>query len=443
MIEGQVPAAVVRGVTTTLRHLCQRIGPRPGGSVQEAQARRWLKEQFCRLGLRVRPEERFDFVDSDYSACRGEWRAGGRRGLLDLRPCSYSPSTPPGGIAGELVLLGPAARRHRPDTRLCGKVGLLLGMPMPDPNFLTTLCRRGLAAAIFLDHRANSQWPVTLNFPEAWASLVEIPLFSLPYAQGWRLAQCQRVQVRLSARCACFRSRSANIIAELPGRSTEVMVFCAHLDSVRGSAGAADDASGIAAMLEIARLLSGRRPLRRTLRFVGMGMEERLSVGAAHHVQHACSGRLALVFNFDSCGSLLGADEVHVAGWPALRSFVRRACERQGFPAQVHPTITPYVDAFPFNVAGVASLWFYRPSLTSGDWFFHSANDSCENVSAEAIARTAIFAAHLAAELAEMPRWPFPRGLPPRQLQQVRRYQEFMYGPARAILVVTGRRARR
>lgn len=67
----------------------------------------------------------------------------------------------------------------------------------------------------------------------------------------------------------------ANVEAELAGTSKpeELVVVGAHYDSVVGSPGANDNATGVAALLEIARRLSGER-LSRTVRFVAFVNEE-------------------------------------------------------------------------------------------------------------------------------------------------------------------------
>jgi hypothetical protein len=56
-------------------------------------------------------------------------------------------------------------------------------------------------------------------------------------------------------------------------RASEMVVVGAHYDSVLGSPGANDNGSGVAALLEVARLLHGR-PLPRTLRLVAFVNEE-------------------------------------------------------------------------------------------------------------------------------------------------------------------------
>jgi len=66
-----------------------------------------------------------------------------------------------------------------------------------------------------------------------------------------------------------------NLEVELPGgaRRDEIVLVGGHYDSVRGSPGANDNATGTAAVLEIARLLMGQQ-LARTVRFVAFVNEE-------------------------------------------------------------------------------------------------------------------------------------------------------------------------
>jgi Zn-dependent M28 family amino/carboxypeptidase len=66
-----------------------------------------------------------------------------------------------------------------------------------------------------------------------------------------------------------------NVIAELKGtRSPEqVLVVGAHYDTVRTTPGADDNASGVAGLLGLAKLLAGR-PLEKTVRLVAFALEE-------------------------------------------------------------------------------------------------------------------------------------------------------------------------
>ncbi len=64
-----------------------------------------------------------------------------------------------------------------------------------------------------------------------------------------------------------------NIEVQIDGASDEVIVVGAHYDSVRGSPGANDNASAVAATLELARMHAGKKH-RRTVRFVLFVNEE-------------------------------------------------------------------------------------------------------------------------------------------------------------------------
>ncbi len=66
-----------------------------------------------------------------------------------------------------------------------------------------------------------------------------------------------------------------NLIAELPGKSRrdEIVVVGAHYDSVKGSPGANDNGTGVAALLSLAQAMSGE-PQERTVRFVAFVNEE-------------------------------------------------------------------------------------------------------------------------------------------------------------------------
>jgi Zn-dependent M28 family amino/carboxypeptidase len=68
---------------------------------------------------------------------------------------------------------------------------------------------------------------------------------------------------------------SANLEIEIPGAITpdEIVLVGAHYDSVIGSPGANDNGTGVAALLEIARLLVGKE-MKRTVRLVAFSNEE-------------------------------------------------------------------------------------------------------------------------------------------------------------------------
>jgi len=97
------------------------------------------------------------------------------------------------------------------------------------------------------------------------------------------------------------RFPTSNVIAELRGaeRPDEVVVVGAHYDAF--FAAADDNSSGVAAMLELARLASGRR-FARTVRFVGFDLEELGLVGSTRYVQVLPGERVFASIVFDCIG---------------------------------------------------------------------------------------------------------------------------------------------
>ncbi len=96
----------------------------------------------------------------------------------------------------------------------------------------------------------------------AAAGYIEDTLVQVGYRPGSELFHCRGKPVR-------------NIIAEKPGHSApeEIVLVGAHYDSVAGSPGANDNGSGVAALLELARLSAGWESSR-TVRFVAFVNEE-------------------------------------------------------------------------------------------------------------------------------------------------------------------------
>lgn len=84
-----------------------------------------------------------------------------------------------------------------------------------------------------------------------------------------------------------------NLVAELPGTSPDakVIVLGAHYDTVIGTPGADDNATGVAALLELARLLQGKQ-FKHTIRFVAFANEENNGDGpelmGSYHYARSC-----------------------------------------------------------------------------------------------------------------------------------------------------------
>jgi hypothetical protein len=96
-----------------------------------------------------------------------------------------------------------------------------------------------------------------------------------------------------------------NVVARLPGTETgKAVLMCAHYDSVPAGAGAGDDGSGVATLLEVARACKAGPPLRRSLVFLFDDAEECGLVGAeAFAARHDLEKEIEVVVNADARGT--------------------------------------------------------------------------------------------------------------------------------------------
>jgi Zn-dependent M28 family amino/carboxypeptidase len=95
------------------------------------------------------------------------------------------------------------------------------------------------------------------------------------------------------------RLDGVNLVATLAGETREAIVIVAHHDTVPGSPGADDNGSGVVALMELARLLAGRR-YRRSVVLAAPDFEELGMIGSRHLVpwlqeRHVVRG--AIVFD--------------------------------------------------------------------------------------------------------------------------------------------------
>lgn len=86
-----------------------------------------------------------------------------------------------------------------------------------------------------------------------------IPLFNISYQNGERLKKellrGKDVTIRFSAKTSIRRGRPKTVVATLNGKSDDYYIVCAHGDSDSGGPGADDNASGVAGVMELARVM--------------------------------------------------------------------------------------------------------------------------------------------------------------------------------------------
>jgi Tol biopolymer transport system component/Zn-dependent M28 family amino/carboxypeptidase len=170
--------------------------------------------------------------------------------------------------------------------------------------------------------------------------------------------------------------------------------------------GADDNASGTAALLEVARLLGAHRAeLHRDVYLVAFSGEETGVLGSTAFTRHPTNGLkiedLVAMLNMDMVGRLRG-NALSVLGGESAEEWhdlLPPACERAGFACTVEGDGYGPSDQYPFYAAGVPVLHFF----TGVHEDYHKPSDDADKINAEGGVRVAALVADMARELAARP----------------------------------------
>jgi hypothetical protein len=175
-----------------------------------------------------------------------------------------------------------------------------------------------------------------------------------------------------------------NIIGELRGTLSpdEIVIVGGHYDSV-GNPGACDNASGTAAVMELASVLS-KYNFERTIRFICWDEEESGHVGSQAYAEAHTSENIILYFNLDGIGQDRGSRKVRVGSQsesnrPLMNAYI-------AFLAAYSPQLTA-MDAIEsdnsdhneFQNRGIPNFELYSYDyIEYGMLNYHSAEDNVD-----------------------------------------------------------------
>ncbi len=178
------------------------------------------------------------------------------------------------------------------------------------------------------------------------------------------------------------------------------------VDSREPHNGADDNASGTAALLEVARRLQGERQrLRRDVYLVAFSGEESGVLGSTAFTRHPPGGLktadLAVMLNMDMVGRLRG-NLIIVFGTESAeewKTLVPSACERGLLLCTLTGDGYGPSDHSPFYAAGVPVLHFFTGTHSD----YHKPSDDTDRINAAGGARVAALVADIALEVAQAP----------------------------------------
>ena len=169
---------------------------------------------------------------------------------------------------------------------------------------------------------------------------------------------------------------SYNVVGVLPGRerADEAFVYTAHWDHLGAGTGdgdtifngASDNATGVAALIELGRVFAATRPRpRRSVLFVAVTLEESGLLGSEYFAAHPPLpvARMAGGLNMDNLSAIGPASDVVLVGFGAseLDAYLRRAAAEHGrvLAQEPSPEKGYYYRSDHFNLAkqGVPMLY--------------------------------------------------------------------------------------
>ncbi len=372
------------------------IAPRFAGTEAEAIAASYIENEFRSYGLEAWIEN--FAIESSY-VIEENWLRIISPEQMDIAfvPLIYSPSTD-NTVTGRLVHV-----TGEPENLEQLRERVVLVERKNVSRALVDL--PPLAVLTYLDN-----WPP--YFEPQWSNPPKAPLL---WISGWdaqhliELLEQDNVEVELQFRVKVESAVSHNVVALLPGQSEEIMVIGAHHDSVL-TPGAVDDASGVAVVLEIARVLSTEN-LQRTILFTTFGSEELGLLGSDAFVLEHAENDIVVVIVFDSIApgpgdglrvGLRDSQEVATTEW--LDAYAQELAENLDFYVKSErlSAVGGYSDYASFTEVDIPGTWVYWVNPQHGEilWPIHTLGDNLDAISKTRLEQTASFGVELVKRLA-------------------------------------------
>lgn len=402
----------------------ERFNGRAAGTSGGYAAGDFIAEQFAQLGLQPAGTDSFyqafpihQTVLAEVPRLVVETSAGMTDDYVLFQDFAPAVRTYMGsGVAkGQVVWANNCAREDFAGLDAAGKVVLCRG-DWPRTEVSRTVLEHGAAALLLLAGPDSPALDFTPVYYDTWVpDALALPTFRIATAvaadlladsdltvsdltlnfTSFPLEATVQLEIGISGPDLCPDSActARNVLGVLPGRdpayADEVLIISAHYDHL-GQApdgttwgGANDNASGVAAMLEIARSWheAGFVP-RRTVLFAAWDAEEIGLLGSSHYVeqpQYALDKTVG-VMNLDMVGA--GEEMLYLSG-AGLEEPVASAATTVGITVTV--SNSGRSDHFPFQSAGIPAgtlIWFGQGEVPD----YHRPSDTMATIESEKLA---------------------------------------------------------
>ncbi len=256
-----------------------------------------------------------------------------------------------------------------------------------------------------------------------------IPALVVDYETGLKLKENEGSPVKMEGTTAVYKGTSVNIITEIEGSKDpdEIILVCAHYDSVAISPGATDNGGGSAIALALARYFAKRSPSR-TLRFVWFSGEELGLLGSQAYVEENKESleKIKMVINLDVAGDPIGQNSALCISEKDTVSFVSILSKEKGIPFNVKLDIYSS-DSMPFALYGIPSINLARFG-GKGTFYIHSHSDKLNYVSKDGLSPVFNMALNILERLDSSVVFPLERKISGELKEKIQEYFKRMQG---------------
>jgi Zn-dependent M28 family amino/carboxypeptidase len=399
--------------------LADEIGSRFAGTPSEKQAQEYMVDKLKEYGYENARAVPFKYY-------------GWRRGPVTLEMTdpvkrelhAISLAMSPGGtVEAEVINLGTGSPEEfeavGPED-VKGKIVLCSSATSPSGRRVHRRTKYGYAVKygavgfIFMNHNPG-QLAATGSLRPSYRMGGEIPGIGVSLETGslmQRLAGGRPLRAKFSDESEVVPdSESANIVAELPGRSDEWIVVGGHYDGHDIAQGAMDNLSGTAVTMELARVLKTYEgKFKRGIRFILFGCEEIGVTGSTSYVaDHLDQMKdTAIMVNLE-LGGLAYTDGMKHAAFtvyqpPEMKLWIEEFLKEVAYPTSVSMGMSAASDHWPFVMQGVPAIYMHEePSmrqLVQGRGWGHTTADYMDKVDPRNLQEGAMLMARLLLRLA-------------------------------------------
>ena len=352
------------------------FGPRVAGGPTEKDAAEYIVDEMESYGLDVEIQEfpmtYFEDFGSTLEVVGGP--------SLQPNTMSFSPA---GEFTAEIVDCGLGYTWDFP-LEVLDKIALIQRGELYFSEKTQNAADAGALAVIIFNNFSG-------NFFGTLGSIAEIPAVSISLEEGedlLALMASEPVTVYLDVDTVAYDSTSQNVIGTLEGLQPDqgIVYIGGHYDSVSAGPGANDDASGVAGVLEAARVLAtkGHRT-KATLKFIAFGAEETGSDGSywyvAENEEEVTNMGIGMI-NLDMIGV---GDTLLIGniGWggQTLNDYTKAKADAMGIEPWESFTAGQNSDHTYFEMVGVPCTFLTQDP----DPYYHTAEDTPDKIQVDTL----------------------------------------------------------